>query len=345
MEKNAKVSIVVPVYNCEKYINRCVSSLVNQTWSNIEIILIDDGSNDNSGKICDELKSHDNRIIVIHKENEGLGKTRNKGMQIATGKYIVFVDADDYVDISGIEKMVNIAEEYQVEIVTSEFIYNGKPEKLTIKSGLYQGTEISSLVAYMLGIIADDKKNLNVSSCTKLYLLSFLRKINAEFPSERKLIWEDMAFNVNVILKSTKIYVTDIHYYYYFYNESSLTHKYDCDKFLKLMDMYEYVIEIINKNNLQNDAKRRFNNTIMGNIRTCIKLEVFYRKNIGRKKVINKIKLLCNDIRVQKILTEIVRNDETVQQRIYSVLLKGKNIYGLYILAIIQNMRKHNKIN
>ena len=146
MKKDTKVSIVVPVYNCESYIRRCVDSLINQTWTNIEIILVDDGSSDMSGTICDEIKLKDDRIMVFHKNNEGLGKTRNKGMQLATGKYIMFIDSDDYIDAHGVENMINIAEKYQVEIVSSEFIYGDKVEKLTIQKGLYEKSDIKKFL-------------------------------------------------------------------------------------------------------------------------------------------------------------------------------------------------------
>lgn len=92
------ISIIVPIYNVEKYLPQCLDSIINQTYKNLEIILIDDGSTDNSGKICDKYKLLDNRIIVIHKSNGGLSDARNTGINIATGDYISFVDADDFID-------------------------------------------------------------------------------------------------------------------------------------------------------------------------------------------------------------------------------------------------------
>ena len=91
------ISIIIPVYNVEKYLERCVKSVINQTYKNLEIILVDDGAKDNSGKMCDELSKLDSRIKVIHKENGGLSDARNFGLKIATGDYIGFVDSDDYI--------------------------------------------------------------------------------------------------------------------------------------------------------------------------------------------------------------------------------------------------------
>ena len=99
-----KVSIIVPVYNCESSIERCLRSILTQTYQDIEVIAVDDGSKDKSGKICDKLAKEDDRLIVIHQENSGVSKTRNKALKLATGKYIQFVDSDDYLTYSRLNK-------------------------------------------------------------------------------------------------------------------------------------------------------------------------------------------------------------------------------------------------
>ena len=114
MEKNSSccsnelISIVIPIYKVEQYLRRCIDSVICQTYKNIEIILIDDGSPDNCGKLCDEIKKKDNRIKVIHKSNGGLSDARNCGINIATGKYITFIDSDDYVTEDYIEYMYRL---------------------------------------------------------------------------------------------------------------------------------------------------------------------------------------------------------------------------------------------
>ena len=101
------VTVVVPVYNAEKYLAECLESIQKQTYTNIEIILVDDGSKDSSPTLCDTLQKEDNRIKVIHKVNEGAGKSRNKGIEVATGDYILFVDSDDYIKPNLVEQCVN----------------------------------------------------------------------------------------------------------------------------------------------------------------------------------------------------------------------------------------------
>lgn len=105
--ENQLISIIVPIYNVEKYLKKCIESIINQTYKNIEIILVDDGSPDNCGKICDEYSQKDKRIIVIHKKNGGLSDARNKGIDIAKGDYLTFIDSDDFVNIDYIEKLYN----------------------------------------------------------------------------------------------------------------------------------------------------------------------------------------------------------------------------------------------
>lgn len=114
------ISVIVPIYNVEKYINKCIDSIINQTYSNLEIILVDDGSPDNCGKICDEYVKNDKRIKVIHKENGGLSDARNTGIDMATGKYISFIDSDDTVTADYIEYMYNMIKEDKTEMAISE---------------------------------------------------------------------------------------------------------------------------------------------------------------------------------------------------------------------------------
>lgn len=120
------ISIIVPIYNVEKYLPKCIESIINQTYTDLEILLIDDGSTDNSGLICDKYASIDNRIRVIHKKNGGLSDARNVGLDICKGKYISFIDSDDYIELTMYEKMIKIMINQKVDIVSCNYnhIYN-----------------------------------------------------------------------------------------------------------------------------------------------------------------------------------------------------------------------------
>ncbi len=120
---NPLISVIIPVYNVEKFINSCLDSIINQTYKNLEIILIDDGSTDNSGKICDEYKNQDNRIIVIHKENAGVSVARNTGVEYSSGEYYCFIDSDDSVTDNYIELLYNAITEHDADISCCSFTY------------------------------------------------------------------------------------------------------------------------------------------------------------------------------------------------------------------------------
>ncbi len=117
MEIQALISVIIPVYNVEEYLHECVGSVINQTYKNLEIILVDDGSTDSSGRICDEYAKRDTRITVIHKKNDGPSKTRNVGLGHANGKYIYFIDSDDFIEKTAIEALVYAAESNQADLV------------------------------------------------------------------------------------------------------------------------------------------------------------------------------------------------------------------------------------
>ena len=118
-----KISIITPVYNAEKYIERCVNSVLNQTYENIEFIIVNDGSTDNTAKILNRLKKNDSRIMVIHKKNEGVSKARNTALKKATGKYVLFVDADDWLESTMCEDLISHAEKNNSDVVICEY-YN-----------------------------------------------------------------------------------------------------------------------------------------------------------------------------------------------------------------------------
>lgn len=131
---NSKVSIIIPVYNTGKYLFDCLNSIINQTHKNLEIIIVDDGSTDDSPKICDDYAQKDNRIKVIHKNNEGVSKARNAGIEIATGDYFYFPDSDDYVELDTIEYLLNLINEHKCDIISFEYFITYKDREIQHKS-------------------------------------------------------------------------------------------------------------------------------------------------------------------------------------------------------------------
>ena len=200
-----KVSIIIPVYNCEKYISRCLDSVINQTYKNIEIIAINDGSKDNSINILREYEKKDNRIILIDKENEGVSKTRNLGIQKSTGEYLMFIDNDDFIDKDYVEKYVNCNQGEDIVIGSYKRVNNNN--KILFR---YNMKEKSLWSKYVI-----------LSPWAKLYKRNFILKNKIEFLDYG--IGEDIYFNLLCYSKTKNIKIINDFKYSWFYNDSSVS--------------------------------------------------------------------------------------------------------------------------
>lgn len=225
------ISIIVPVYKVEKYLDRCVSSLVNQTLKNIEIILVDDGSPDSCPEMCDRLAKSDNRIKVVHKKNGGLSSARNAGMKIASGKYMGFVDSDDDVSLDMYEKMVSIAEKYKVDFVMADYTRinadgSSYLKSLDIDGGYYSREKIVSDIFpnLIMRESIDYGPLLSVWHC--IYNSEFLREIGLTFDEEVK--WsEDNIFSAIMGYRCNSFYyMKGEGLYNYYQNFGTITTSY-----------------------------------------------------------------------------------------------------------------------
>ena len=240
------ISIIIPVYNTEKYIERCIQSVYNQTFTNYELILINDGSTDNSGEIVEKLALK-GEAVVKHIKNSGVSAARNLGIELATGNYIVFIDADDYIESDYLEKLLNAAEYFDAEIVvcgrTTVFETNNKERCESVENGIFIGKDKEHLIQEMLGYSYDDMKRWlkcsNFSRGTvvwaRLYKTELLKKNNIKFELDVK-IGEDMLFNTKAYVYANKVVQLEYCGYYYFQHEESALHRY-------LGTDYDYLIE------------------------------------------------------------------------------------------------------
>lgn len=220
MDKNGqqnnrpKVSVIVPVYNVEPFLDECVQSILAQTYENIEIVLIDDGSTDSSGKMCDALSLKDSRIAVIHKENGGLSSARNAGMEAATGDYYIFVDSDDTISPSMVDTMVAKALEYDTDIVSSLIT----EDRSLLETGDIQKVKLFNVREGLKSIFSD---GLVVTSSSGKMYASHLWD-NIRFPTDK--IFEDYA-TIYKVIKASKGKIVSFEDYNYFYrpNPNSIT--------------------------------------------------------------------------------------------------------------------------
>ena len=210
-----KISVIIPVYNVEQYLDRCLESVVNQTLEDIEIILVNDGSTDNSLKTCEKFAQKDNRIKIINRKNSGLAAVRNAGLKEASGEYIGFIDSDDWVDTDYYEKLYNTAKKYNSDIAYADFIRRGKHKNK--KRMKFEKEIVSTEIRDKI----DNCKNLTLGCVwNKIYRKELIFDNNLSFPEGH--VYEDGLFSMESIYYANSVVSTPNTYYYYFVNPTSI---------------------------------------------------------------------------------------------------------------------------
>lgn len=226
----AKVSIILPIYNVEKYLSRCIDSLLNQTLEDIEIIMVDDGSPDNCPLICDEYAKRDKRVKVVHKQNAGLGYARNSGLDVAAGEYVAFVDSDDYVEQNMYKTLYEKAEKdkcdavfcgFRTEISPDKWIYSDEVNEDVVWKDDEVRTFMLDMIASEAGIKAERLYQMSVWH--SIYKRSFIEERQIRFVSEREVASEDIPFQVDFLSKANTVAYVSKTFYSYCLNGTSLT--------------------------------------------------------------------------------------------------------------------------
>lgn len=215
MNKNICITIIVPIYNVEKYLERCIDSIINQTYTNLEVILVDDGSPDKCPQICERYQKKDNRIKVIHKENGGLSDARNKGVELATGEYVLFVDSDDEIVLTAVEELVNIIEQYHSDIICFNIKEVNEGTKREFRNRFYSNSCSKKIheLSYEEAISDNiNRKNIRYEAWSKLYSLEIVKKCS--FP--KGMLAEDFAVFYKYLSYAKKIihYENQLYIYY-----------------------------------------------------------------------------------------------------------------------------------
>lgn len=278
-----QLSVIVPVYKVEKYLARCVDSILNQTFSDLEVILVDDGSPDNCPAMCDELAKVDKRIRVIHKENGGLSSARNAGMRIAQGKYIGFVDSDDDVEPDMYETMLEAAENHDADFVMSDYFRisaDGTRSLVSksIRAGAYGKEEIRKEIypALIMGENMDYGPIL--SACICIYNREFLRKNSISFADDVK--WsEDNLFSSYVGYCADRfVYLKGQGLYHYYQNPGTITTSYRPGAWSVYKRMNEYLVEFFSSKS-DFDFSRQLKLHMIYYACNCVNAECRYAEN------------------------------------------------------------------
>jgi len=299
---NPKVSVVVPIYNVECYLDRCVQSLVNQTLKEIEIILVDDGSPDKCPEICDEYAKKGYCIKVIHKQNAGLGMACNSGIEVASGDYIAFCDSDDYVGAEMYETMYEAALEYHADVVftgiqTVDEHGVVKPmSKPVQKAVLSQRKQIE---AYLLDMVASEPSAVNdrdiqMSAKVVLYSREMIEKYHLRFESERVFISEDLIWHIDVLAHASCVCLLPETFYYYYCNTTSLSKKVRTDRFVLFKSLHNEILRRCHSYGVSDEIKLRADRLLIGYARSDLK-KVFNSIELSFKQKRELMVQVCED--------------------------------------------------
>lgn len=343
---NELVTVVVPIYNVEKYLERCLKSVTEQTYRNLEIILVDDGATDSCPEICDEWAKKDDRIKVIHKENAGLGMARNTGIENATGDYICFFDSDDYVDTKTVEKAVDLAKKESADVVAFGMklvdgdgnINESTPES---KKQCYSGEEVIS--EFLPGIIQPDShnalvKNIRFSACSCLFDIELINKVNWRFVSEREMISED-EYSLLLLYKDvSKVAVLKEALYYYCENSSSLTHTYRKDRYERSKHCYQNCVALCKELGYPPSVEKACMSPFIGNTVSSMKQAVaFYSK---KSEAISILREIIDDETIRNVLLQKKHDNLRIKNRIFFWAIVHKCYFLCYLLLSLNNVKK-----
>lgn len=306
-KEDNKISVIVPVYNVEDYLDRCISSLTGQTLNEIQIILVDDGSVDKSGVICDSYVTEDSRIKIIHKENEGQGIARNTGLKEATGKYICFLDSDDYLDEDTFEMLYEIMEGNQADLCTYGYSIHmpaaGSASKVgpassagsaptneiirtpRISDRVYEGADVvTKFVPHFFGDDPDDDELRGFSSCMSCFRNDIIKENEIRFPSEREYLSEDTVFCLEYCKHVKRVFTTSAVFYHYCQNGDSFSQGYMPDKMPMTMKMHDVLKGYAAQYGIEDIVKTRLSMYVWVNLMAALKQEVRHADDMKKEK-------------------------------------------------------------
>ncbi len=334
---NKLISIIVPIYNSEKYLKRSISSILCQTYKNIEVLLINDGSTDNSIKICQEFSRIDNRIKIIDKKNSGVSNTRNKGIELSTGELIMFVDSDDFIEKDYIEKMYYKLENLNLDTIVSGMQFCDNKEKI-IRKELYttntKELKFDNLYKDIINTL------YFCSACKTLFKKSVIIENDIKF-NEKFNYGEDLLFSFTLLKNSKKIGYLSNCGYYYRQNSDSSTHENNLESIEKYFDDNIILFNML-KQYIKDDE------TLIAN-RLFTKLnitltKIIQNKNIRYKEFVVMAKKYLEKYKenedINKVNLKII-NYETRLNIILVRLLKNNYLFLYYMLVKLMYFAKN----
>lgn len=324
MYEGMKFSVIVPVYNVESYIEKCLDSLVNQTLKEIEIICINDGSTDRSLEILEKFAQKDSRIKVISQENQGQGVARNNGIKVSRGEYIAFVDPDDWIENNALELAYNMAKENNAEVVHFNYAeYNDYSKKIKKRSfekitKKYYGYNIKKNPEYNWHMFKKGcLSNLTHMVWNKVYSREFILKNDIKFPPNKH--GEDIVFTQQMLLSASKIYYLDEYLYYYRCRANSAVNSLSDENFC-VFDNIKFLREYLLKQGLYFELEKEFNDYKVG----ALNLYYNYVELSSRELYKEMSRAITTEKEYKKFIKRTKSNDSFFE-KIFSIKNKKEN--------------------
>lgn len=330
---NTKVSIVVPVYNVDTYLERCITSIQKQTMKELEIILVDDGSTDKSGKMCDDFAKRDERIQVIHKENGGLTSAWKAGVIKASAEFVGFVDSDDWIDVDMFATLYEKAMETDSDVTICGLVYEfedneakTKTESSKLAGKLYERKDIEEEIYPTL--LSDGSffgRTIQPARVTKLYKRQLVLD-NIKYCSDSVSIGEDLQITFPVLCDAQRVYMIENYFpYHYWINEKSMTGKHDVNYVGKIAETMNQLLNISVQKNVYDFSTQIVNDflclTVLG-----IKNEIMKNYKAGYRQVIKNLKKIFRMPEVREAIAIYHMPKLSLAEKIYIELIK----YRLY---------------
>ena len=353
MKEQPQVSIIVPVYNVENYIERCLNSLVNQTFKDIEIITINDGSTDKSLELINKYVKEDIRVSVIDLGDEGVSYCRNLGIEKANGKYIMFVDSDDWIDSSMVEVMYKKAEENKLDLVMCSYIREFKdhskekifnlPEEIIYKEDKVK----NELLRKLVGPVKEELSNPEMLDALgtvwgKLYRADIFKENKINFVDLKEIgSAEDTLFNIFTFNYLKKVmFLNKPMYHYWRDNPKSVTSQYNPKLKEQRKVFFKYISDFIKENNFEQVFEEALNNRICTSVLGLGLIECSKNNKISRINKIKNIKIIINEEYIRNAYKNLELKYFSIHWRIFYFFIKNKMSFCSYLmLSTIEFLR------
>lgn len=311
-----------------------METVLNQTMQDLEIILVDDGSQDACPQLCDQYKKKDSRIIVVHKQNAGLGFARNSGLKIAHGEYVAFLDSDDFVELDMYNSLYKKAIETGADVVFSNFYVEGQPGVWKLNKEVecetsWVGPQVQEFMLDMVASAPKEKleRKYQMSVWHSIYKRSVIEEHQIRFRSEREVLSEDFPFQLDFLLNAEKVVYIPQAYYHYCLNNTSLTASFDESKFESINVLYSVMTEQLS---CVEGSIERLDRFYIGYMRGRIK-NLFNSSNVEKDRIVKKV-LAYKEWDI--IFSRYLSSNLPLYQRVHYETLKCKNLMFLKILHI-----------